>query len=459
MDGSFGLNMMSTAVAVAAGLVVAYVVAGGVTADPRATMLLLAGPIAVGLGAIAVSRFEWFVLVVLVIRPSLDAFSTGGLGPGAMLASVFVATAALWLPVQYRSGEWVPVSVASKCLVAFAGATMLSVLTSSLRLISAVGALEIVAGISMFLVLEQLLAGRPDRRNRLVAAVLLSGVIPVLVGFVQWLGGDVAAARSDLARVQGTFVHPNPYATYLVMLILLTTALVTVLKGRQRIVLLGYLAALALMLVVTYNRASWIAAVVGLTYIGARWNRKILAVMGAALVVVVFAVPSVGDRISDLSEEKELPAGVPDNSLEWRIQYWGRLIPMATESPLTGIGPQVVLNTRPESIEPHNVFVQAYVEMGVLGFGALTAVVAGMGVTLSRRRSDAVGRTDQALAIGAIGVALALLAQSPSENLLNQTMTWWYMAATCTFGYTALHRRRTPRVESESPSAHEVIES
>ena len=163
--------------------------------------------------------------------------------------------------------------------------------------------------------------------------------------------------------------------------------------------------------------------------------------MAAALVIIAISVPSVRARISDLSEEKDLPEGVPTNSLEWRFQYWDRLIPLANDSPLTGIGPQVVLNTRPEAVEPHNVYVQAYVEMGAFGLLLLGAVVVGMGVTLSRRRRDADGRIDEALAVGAIAVALAVFTQSPSENLLNQTMTWWYMAACSTYGYRAVRAR------------------
>lgn len=434
------IPVVAAVIAVVLGLTVGFVVSGEAMSDPRVAMLMLAGPVAAALGVLAVTRFEWFVLLVLAVRPSLDILGVGGLGPGAMLATVFVATAALWLIVQYRSGHWQPMSLAAKCLVAFGGATVLSVVTSSLRVISATGALEIVAGISMFLVLEQLLANRPDRVRRLLLAVLLSGIVPVIVGVNQWIGADVASARSDLSRIQGTFVHPNPFATYLVMLILLSTSLVTVVAGRQRLMLLCYLAVLGLMLVVTYNRASWIAVIVGLTYIGVTWNRRILAVMGLGLVIVVLAVPSVGARIGDLSEEKALPEGVPDNSLEWRIQYWEKLVPLANDSPLTGIGPQVVLHTRPERVEPHNIYVQAYVEMGAFGLVALGAVVVGIGITLSRRRRAAVGSFDQALAVGAIAVSLAVLAQSPSENLLNQTMSWWYMAACSTWGFSRVVR-------------------
>lgn len=449
------LRLLVVAVAMAAGLGVAVLMTGGLVADSRVVILLAAGPIGVVLGVVAVTRFEWFVLVILVVRPSLDILGSGGLGPGAMLAAVFVSTGALWLVVQYRSGDWVPMSSATRALAAFALVVVLSVLTSLLRTVSAVGALEILAGIMMFLVLEQLLGDRPDRARRIVIAVLVSGIVPLAVGFVQWMGGDVVSGYTDLSRIQGTFAHPNPFATYLVMLILLSTALVMAVDGLKRFALLGYLGILGFMLVVTYNRASWIALIVGLAYVGARRRRGVLLLMVVVLVGVAFTVPSVGERISDLTAEKELPEGVPNNSLEWRIQYWEQLIPLANESPLTGIGPQVVLNTRPEGLEPHNVYVQAYVETGALGLLALGSVIVAVSVTLSERRKHALEPLDRALSVAAIGIAIAIFVKSPSENLLNQTMSWWYFAAAGTWGF----RRFQSTAEADVVMSEEQSES
>ena len=39
-----------------------------------------------------------------------------------------------------------------------------------------------------------------------------------------------------------------------------------------------------------------------------------------------------------------------------------------------------------------------------------------------------------ALALGAVAVAIGLLVQLPSENLLTQTFIYWYAAAAMTFG-------------------------
>ncbi len=257
------------------------------------------------------------------------------------------------------------------------------------------------------------------------------------------VGRRSACGAPDIGRVQATFAHPNPFATYLAILMLLTLSLATAQVGRRRAVLTLYFFALGFMLVLTYNRASWIACVIGLFYIGLRRSRFVAGGLVIVLAFVVLAVPSVADRITEITEDDtSLPADVPDNSLEWRVQYWSKLLPLARESPVTGIGPQVVATTRAERVEPHNVFVQTYVETGLFGTVTLLLAIAATGRTLSKRRRAASNDLDRALAVAAIAIAVALLVQSPSENLLNQTMTWWYFAAAATWGF-----RRDPQLE------------
>ena len=421
------------------GLNLAWLVGGGLDWGSEMTIFLVAGPVGALFGLLAIVRFEWFVWAVLLIRPSLDAFpQVGGVGVGAMLAAMFLLVSSVWLLTQRRAGEWTRLSPASSAMLVFASAVGLAIVTSIVRVASVRAALEIVAGMAMFLVLEQLLPDRIDRLRRLVSAVLLSAVIPLIVAFQQWFTGTGATARSVVPRVYGTFVHPNPFATYLVLMIILAVTVALTSEKPMRWVLMIYSGLIVLIVIQTYNRAGWISLVVALAYIGYRRSKWILVGFVAAAVAVAVFVPAVSERFADLSEEKNLPEGVPQNSLDWRIQYWGELIPLTAESPLTGIGPQAVLNTRPEGLEPHNVLVQTVVETGLFGFVALVAVFLGFAVTLSRRRRNARNATELHLADGAIAAVLSVFVLVPSENLLNATMTWWYLAACATWGFATL---------------------
>src|SRR6056297_1592478 len=109
-----------------AGLSIAWLLTRAPHMDQTALMLLVAVPAALLVGVLAVFRFEWFVLTILTIRPSLDAFASDGLRPGAMLATVFVLISGYWLLLQRRAGAMNPLSPAAKALIAFVGAVLLS---------------------------------------------------------------------------------------------------------------------------------------------------------------------------------------------------------------------------------------------------------------------------------------------------------------------------------------------
>jgi O-antigen ligase len=445
---SFVVAAAVAIVAVVCGLAVALLVAD---TDLDQQLLLFAGaaPVGAALTYVAVTRFEWFVWILLAVRPSVDYFGAAELGPGAMISSLFLLVAVPWLVVQRRAGEWVPASGTVIALCCFGGAVALSVVTSTLRLTSAAAALEIFAGITMFLVLEQLLTGRPDRVRLMIRVLLVSVAFPLLLGLVQMMsaGGD---------RVSGPFVHPSPYGTFLVAMMLLVISLATVARGRRRVLLLVLVALLAVVLVGTAHRAGWISLVVGVLYLAYRRSRWILPVVVVGLVLAFTTVPAVSERFSDLGEQEVwLPEGVPRNSWEWRVQYWERIIPSASDSPITGIGPGVVVETQPDEREPHNVGVQAYVEMGVLGLGALVAACVLFGRALSRRRSAAAAPFDVALATASIAIALAFLMQAVSENLLQQTYAWWLLAATTAWGYRTAVPPRGAEIAPRDRSADE----
>lgn len=432
------------AIACVSGLIVALATAGTSSVDPR--ILLLAGsvPVALVLSLIAVSRFELFVWIILAVRPSLDLVGTGELSPGAMAAAMFFVLGSLWLIVQYRFGDGYPLSRTSWWLAAFAGALLLSAFTSELRSQSSIAVLEVLAAIVMFFVLEQLLAARPERVKALLAVLLGSAIVPVLVGLVQIAGGG-----AEDGRISGPFPHPSPYGTFLVPVILVVSALATTVRGSRRIVLLVALVPLGLTLTYTFHRAGWISLVVGMLYLGWRRNRWIIVGLLLMASFAVLAVPSVSDRISDLGGTEEwLPEGVPANSFEWRLQYWERLVPLTADSPFTGIGPQVVVATQEDQREPHNVFVQALVELGVFGLVAFVGAGVAFSAALRARRRAAVTDWDDAIAVAAIAVALALLTQAVSENLLNQTAAWWLLAASTTWGYRTSDRPRSPSQRS-----------
>ena len=125
---------------------------------------------------------------------------------------------------------------------------------------------------------------------------------------------------------------------------------------------------------------------------------------------------------------------VPSNSLSWRIGYWERLLPKAAVNPVTGLGFDAVEHIEPEHLQPHNVFVQAYVETGVIGLASLLAIIWTFAKMLRARLRNASPGWPRMLALGATSVAIATFAQFPGENLLSQTIVYTYLAVAMTYG-------------------------
>lgn len=390
-----------------------------------------------GACALAAYRFDLFMVLLLTVRPALDRvpLEAGPLDVSSILALLFLIAGAVWLVSRARRAP-LAFSPMSTALLAFAGIAALSSLVSAAPVSSAIAASKTLSGVMMFLVLERLLQERPDRLRSVVTAVLASSVVPCLFAVLQFATGQGSGtiSGSGLGRVTGTFVHPNPFATYLAIVLVLAVAVLPHAARRlDQVAIMSVIGLSTVCLTLTYSRGGWIAALVGLAYLLGKRSILLLALAGAVVVTLVMFAPPVQERFADIGAPPPVE-GVPANSLEWRVGYWQDVLPLASVNPITGIGMEGVQASTSAGLPPHNAYVQSYVETGLLGLGALLAVVITGAVTLRRRVRQAADGLERGLALAASGIALGLLAQTLTENLLTQTMALWYFAAAATWG-------------------------
>lgn len=431
----------SGTVAVVAGLGSLLFGVLAVTAGRPVVLVLFAVAALLVLGlacALAAYRFDLFVVLLLTVRPSLDRvpFKVGPLDVSSILALLFLVAGTLWLAARARRSPltFTPMSVA---LIAFAGIAALSSLVAASPLSSAIAASKTLSGVLMFLVLERLLREHPERLRSLVTAVLASAVVPCLVALQQFATGTASGTISggDLSRIPGTFVHPNPFATYLALVLVLGVAVLPhVRRRRDQVLVLAVVGLASVSLLLTYSRGGWLAALVGLAYLLGKRSVVLLLLAGIAVVTAAAFSPPVQARFADIGAPPPVE-GVPANSLEWRVGYWQDVLPLASINPITGIGLEGVQTSTSAGLPPHNAYVQSYVETGVLGLAALLGVVVTGVVTLRRRLRNAAPGLERGLALAAVAMGLGLLAQTLTENLLTQTMALWYFAAAGTWGY------------------------
>lgn len=455
------------AIVALSGLAVAGVVAvaaGSWVAESsvdRDTLALVAGVLGGGaLALLAVTRFAAFVVLLIAIRASLDGLKLSGVGesnltePGVLVGGVLLVACVMWLLAQRAARCLVPLSATARWLLVFGGVAIIGAFGSSDPLTSAQAGVRVLASALSFVVIEQLLAQRPRLIRGLLVAAALSLVVPALVAVGQLATAEDLYDFSTVSRVEGSFVHPNSFAAYLVILAVTAFAVgqASTRVVRQCALVVGVVA--SVLLLFTYARGAWVALVLGLGYLLVKRRRTLVLVLVAVAAALVLLVPSVGSRLADLNSSPA-PAEIGDgtaNSFEWRLRYWEEITPLARDNPITGIGLDQVPTRTAAMAEPHSVFVQSFVETGLLGFIALVGVVVALWRDLAAARRRAAEGFDRWMTLGATAVAAGMLVQMFTENLLTQVAIHLYLWIPIAYA-TSLLRRTSSATDAEADAS------
>lgn len=400
--------------------------------DPlRVPMLLTGGAVVALLAGLALFRFHHFVLAVLVLRSSLDLAKTGegtgALDPTSLVSLAFMAAAVLWLLARRRvvPGLRSPLHVA---VVAFLFACLLSAIGSERPLTSLVDLSRLASWGLMFLVLDELLETRRHVLQLLVA-VALSCVLPLVLGFVgvtSGQAGPLMELKGSLLRVTSTFDASNSFARYLMVLLLMAWAVQALLPQVPRaFVLVGSLAA-TVMLVLTYTRTAWLGLALGLVVIGVLQSRKLLVGLLVTAAILLVAVPPVNQRVVEtFNASSEYEDG--DGSLSWRLSYWGEVLPLVTDNPITGIGLGVTGFRTEAAKAPHNDYLRFLVEAGIVGLAAYVGFLFALLTTAVQAMRGRPRGFTRSVGVGFAACVLATLVTSVGANVSSDITFMWYL--------------------------------
>ena len=417
--------------------------------------------VAAGLLSLAVARFEMFVLALLVARTSLDALqfdsSSSALDPAALLGMLFLGTGVVWLVAQWREAGRIELSSLGKAAVGLSGAALIGALVAP-DLWAATVEWSRIASVCLMLLVVERVSARPAFRQQVVLAVMAAAVVPLGVAAWQiWTGAGLFDA-GGFERVRGTFTHSNPLAAFLVLIVVMAFAHAVHLRSPGPRALAGaVLAVSSAGLLVTYTRAAWLAALVGVLVVAATRGRRWFAAVLVSLALVVIIVPGVSARFADLADERTA-RGEPGNSLTWRTEYWGEALGLSTGSPVTGIGLLGVTAETDEAKQPHNDFLRAYVELGLLGLAAYLWFIWQLLVTGLRavRKTRSGSADDRALAVGFAGSAVGFVLMCLVANLMSQVVVGLYFAAIAGATAALLGERRPASPSRTSATSTEV---
>jgi len=430
---------------VCTGLAALAVLSGSALGDGSKSAVVL--PLAAGLGlllaGLATARFGAYVLLMLALRASIDLAKLSGsaagttestasraLDPASLFAVLFLAASALWLAGEYRR-TGLPGSRLRLPLLCFVVACGISVVGSAHKTAGAMQTMRIGAAVAMFVVLEQL-ATRAGGARRILLAVYGSALFPLAFTAVTFLAGrGRVESKGTLERATGPFLQSNEFGRYLMLLLVMGVALYPYLDRRLRRSLAVVLGASSVFLLLTYTRTALVGTAVGLVIVGFLQSKRVIVGLLVAAAVGLALVPGAAGRFTALTES-DASSGTANsgNSLEWRLGYWTEILPLAKKNPVTGIGLNGTQYETDEEKQPHNDFLRAYVETGLVGLGAYLAALAGMvGLGIRAVKRTARGTFERGAATGFLGTAVAFVAVSAVANVISNVVVLWYLFA------------------------------
>ena len=226
----------------------------------------------------------------------------------------------------------------------------------------------------------------PSRASWLLPGICISALLTAAFGWWLWLGAGEMGFQ-----ITSTFGLHNAYAAFLLLAwpVCLLGA-VQARPGAPRVLYVLAALFLALTLVLTYSRASWLVFAGQIVILAgwAAWRRwrkagaEIAALAGAGLAAVgalaLLLLPPVQRGLLTISN-------VHDYSLQGRLRFWEAALAIIRDHPLLGVGPGAFAYVYPQyqrdwmyySSDPHSWPLQLICELGLVGVVVLLGIAAG----------------------------------------------------------------------------------
>ncbi len=269
-------------------------------------------------------------------------------------------------------------------------------------------------------------------------------------------------------RIEGTFGHPNGFATYVLFFIGLTYWKLS--QSRRRwpwVLLLGLLA-----FVFVGTKALFSLAMLGMFIVALMLPKLKLpnAIGGVILLVVVLSLFASSDfgrtRLGTLGDtpmfnpnldvsRAVLKSHWDYNSFNWRLAQWTALLQSWQKSPILGYGLGTITYLSEYHLYAHDDYIRALAEEGIVGLITfltfLGAQVVRLVKLLGRARR---GSGQHELCLVLLAFFMSTLLAMCSENLWSHTTLyfyWWTMFAIAGWNWNELPPSKSPVPISPQP--------
>lgn len=213
--------------------------------------------------------------------------------------------------------------------------------------------------------------------------VALYGILQNFTGIssqTSWVDSDMF--QSIKTRVYSTFDNPNVLGEFLVIMIPTTAALIWANKKHgHKMVYTFIILCLCACIVFTWSRGAWLGVMLAvalfLLIMDKRW--------ALAGVVALFALPFILSTDNAITERILSIGNTKDTSTAYRVSIWMASVKLIRDFWLSGIGlgsdafsmiyPKYALAGANFALHSHNLFLQIWVEMGLIGIVSFFALV------------------------------------------------------------------------------------
>lgn len=225
---------------------------------------------------------------------------------------------------------------------------------------------DILRLLSIFILVNYAIIYYSGRHNflKLLKLISLSAVIPLCLGIYQFIF-KTGLPELGFNRLYASFLHPNVFAQFLVLIffILLYLIINNQLRLRAKWYLYLLLSAVLFELCFTYTRGAWIALFISALlyfFIKTKTSEKLKFIF-LGLLILSFTFPNIHRRFSDIEETR----GYQLSSWQWRLKQWNSTINSLGEHLLIGNG--LGMYEKRFRIMAHNDYLRIGYETGLPG--------------------------------------------------------------------------------------------
>lgn len=381
------------------------------------------------------------LLFTLLIRSTVDKFSCeyinfpylGTVNPAFFMGITVIALACIF----YITGSIKHVAPNSGLFLLFLSIITIPTITTGVfsgYIIPGIQKLlKFVAQFSIYILIYNFAADNPLFKKKLLRTVILSALIPLFIGVTQIVTGGTNDYTEGFKRLTGTFVHPNPFAFYL--LIVIASCLIYMFCVKLTSLFSSPLALLVLVvsfaeLVMTYTRGAWLGfcvmVLISSIVTGRDFAGLYLQLMtGFALIMLPF-VQKVKDRFTGL-----FSINTEKSSLSTRLHIWGKMIAVSFEHPLIGHGlgtfEHYAIGVLSWQICAHNEYLRLFFETGIFGLLSYLLLIAVTLNILLKKTIQLRGSRERAIPGIVFALSLSFSAMSIGDNIADNLVSQWYL--------------------------------